>query len=85
MVWLQLAACVDMSVELSDAALNFIRCAIEGAAAKAQVGAWHTSMSEDVGSQILCTRHSDCLSLSSGCTRLLYLPLGPRTGSGILT
>jgi hypothetical protein len=32
----QLAACVDMSVELSDAALNFIRCAIEGAAAKAQ-------------------------------------------------
>jgi hypothetical protein len=33
---LQLAACVDMSVELSDVALNFIRCAIESAAAKAQ-------------------------------------------------
>lgn len=28
---------MDMSVELSDAALNFIRCAIESAAATAQV------------------------------------------------
>jgi len=33
----QLAACVDMSVELSDAALNYVRTAIESAAAKAQV------------------------------------------------
>lgn len=32
----QLAACVDMSVELSEAALSFIRYAIEAAAAKAQ-------------------------------------------------
>jgi hypothetical protein len=37
----QLAACVDMSVELSDAALNFIRCAIESAAAKAQASRRH--------------------------------------------
>ena len=34
---LQLAACVDMSVELSEAALSFIRSGIEAAAAKAQV------------------------------------------------
>lgn len=32
----QLAACVDMSVELSEAALSFIRYGIEAAAAKAQ-------------------------------------------------
>ncbi len=33
----QLAACVDMSVELSEAALSFIRSGVEAAAAKAQV------------------------------------------------
>lgn len=42
--WVQLAACVDMSVELSDAALNFIRCAIESAAAKAQASRRHVSL-----------------------------------------
>lgn len=56
---LQLAACVDMSVELSDAALNFIRNAIESAAAKAQVGQCPTQW---------------CIRMSADCFVLMVAP-----------